>query len=291
MKAPSPIALTLSGMDMPFRLEHSQKALSPISVSFLGKVTLVKPVQPEKAPVIFVTFSGMDTLVRLEHSEKAQFPIVVTLSGMVIFFRLEHPQKALSPILVSFLGKVTLAKLVQPSKVLSVMLVTLSGIVMLPKLTHPEKEPSDKAVTLLGMETLVKFAQPSKIPHLKSVMPSPIITLFISVLLAKGDRAVGQNVGPLPVSVRLPSSSSVHVMESPHLPDDAAKALSHNSITAKSAIVKIVILCFIVNEYINYLVFQIPLLYCLTLDHQRSLFALWNGSTANRYVEILSKVR
>ena len=117
-------------------------------------------------------------------------------------------------------------------------------------------------VTLSGMETLVRFVHPSKAPHLMSVMPSPIVTLFISVLLAKGESAVSQYILPLPVSVRLPLSSSVHVIESPHLPDDAAKALLHNSIAAKRAIVKIVIFRFIVNEFIDYFTFQALSLYC-----------------------------
>ena len=112
------------------------------------------------------------------------------------------------------------------------------------------------------MVTLAKLVHPEKAIHPMLVMLSPIVTRFISVLLEKGEREVGQYIWPLPVSVRLPSSSSVHVMESPHLPDDAAKTLLHNSIAAKSAIVRIVILRFIVNEFIDYFTFLALSLYC-----------------------------
>lgn len=46
----------------------------------------------------------------------------------------------------------------------------------------------------------------------------------------------------------------------PQFPDDSAKALLHNSTTAKRAIIKILIRCFIINEFIDWFVFQISVL-------------------------------
>ena len=58
-------------------------------VTELGMVTLVRPVQPEKAPPpMLVTELGMVTLVKPVQPEKATNPMLVTELGMVVFL---HP--------------------------------------------------------------------------------------------------------------------------------------------------------------------------------------------------------
>ena len=75
-----------------------------------GSVTLVKPVQPEKAyQPILATPSGMVTLVRAVQSAKAYQPISFTLSGMVTRVRLVNFWKAYTPIPVTSSGIDTLA--------------------------------------------------------------------------------------------------------------------------------------------------------------------------------------
>ena len=71
------------------RLEQSEKALFPISVTDGGIEMLVRLEQHQKAtPPIFVTDGGMEMLVRLEQPEKAPCLITVTDGGMVVF---SHP--------------------------------------------------------------------------------------------------------------------------------------------------------------------------------------------------------
>ena len=68
----------------------------PIVVQFSAlKFTVVKPVQPEKAPLpIEVTLLGMVTSVKPVQPEKAELPIEVTLLGMVTSVKLVQYQNA-----------------------------------------------------------------------------------------------------------------------------------------------------------------------------------------------------
>ena len=77
-------------------------------VTLTGIVTLVKPLQPSKAPP----------------------PMLVTLFGIVILVKPLQPSKAKEPMLVTLLPIVTLDKPRQPLKAQYPMLVTLLGIVV-----------------------------------------------------------------------------------------------------------------------------------------------------------------
>ena len=71
-------------------------------------VTLVRPVQPEKAfHPISVTLSGMVTLVSFAQPSKAPPPISVTPAGMVTLVRFAQPSKAFHPIFVMPSGMAT----------------------------------------------------------------------------------------------------------------------------------------------------------------------------------------
>ena len=62
---------------------------------FSSTVMLVKPVQPENAPIpISSTFFESSILVKFLHSEKAFSPITTTLSGSSIFFKPVQPLNA-----------------------------------------------------------------------------------------------------------------------------------------------------------------------------------------------------
>ena len=49
---------------------------------------------------MLVTLPGMVTLVKPVQLEKAEWPMLVTLSGMVMLIKLVHPLKASSPMVV-----------------------------------------------------------------------------------------------------------------------------------------------------------------------------------------------
>ncbi len=87
------IVVTLFGIVMLAKLEHSRNALLPIVVTLLPIVTVAK----------------------LEQPSKALLSMVRTLFGIVMLARLEQPLKALGLIVVNetFVGKVTLASLEQ----------------------------------------------------------------------------------------------------------------------------------------------------------------------------------
>ena len=74
-------------------------------------VTLVRPVQPEKALILMtVTLFGMVMPTRPVQSEKTTISMSVTLFGMVTLVRPVQPEKALSPMLVTLFGIVGLTK-------------------------------------------------------------------------------------------------------------------------------------------------------------------------------------
>ena len=53
-----------------------------------GMITLVRPVQPENADMPMLTPSGMVTLVRPEQSENADLPMLVTVKSLIPLFTL-----------------------------------------------------------------------------------------------------------------------------------------------------------------------------------------------------------
>ena len=103
-------------------------------------VTLIKPVQPEKADVsMLVTFGGMSS-VSNPLPEKALHPIVVTYSGIVILVSPLQLRKAMELIDVTDDG---ITKLVRPesSKVESGITVRFDGSVTVFKLEQPQNVP------------------------------------------------------------------------------------------------------------------------------------------------------
>ena len=82
------------------RLEQSEKATSPISVTDGGMEMLVRLEQPQKAPSpISVTDGGMEMLVRLEQPKKGLPTIFVTDLIFVHIFQCQFcsPAHSLQP--------------------------------------------------------------------------------------------------------------------------------------------------------------------------------------------------
>src|ERR1039457_4092281 len=115
-------------------------ALSPMLVTPVPMVALIKPL-----------------------CWNAETPILVTLLGIVTLVRLEQLKKAIAPMLVRRFPSAILVRLVQPLKAPPSMLVTLSGIVMLVSMVQPENAPQLMVVTVVGIVTLVGLAV-AKIP-------------------------------------------------------------------------------------------------------------------------------
>ena len=78
-------------------------ALSPIEVTLLPIVTLVKPLQPTNA-LSSIYAAPIVTLISPVQSPKAPPPIDVILSGMITLVRLSQSPNALKPIAVTGLS-------------------------------------------------------------------------------------------------------------------------------------------------------------------------------------------
>ena len=131
-----------------------------IAVDDAHIVTLISPLQPEKAPrPRVVTPSGNITLVRAVQLENAWVPMLVRLVGRSTLVSARQPKNAPSSILVTRLGIVRLLSPVQPSKAHVPMLVMLLGIVKLVSPVQRVKAPDPKLVTLLGIVTSVSPVQ------------------------------------------------------------------------------------------------------------------------------------
>ena len=102
------------------------------------------------------------------------------------------------------------------------MLVTPSGIVMLVKLLHPLKASDPMLVTPSGIVMLVRFLHLENACPPMLVTPGWITTLFIVLLYVfQGAESLLTHsvIAPLPLIVKVPSSSSFHVRLSPQVPD------------------------------------------------------------------------
>ena len=131
-------------------------------------VTLVKPLQPEKAELpIEVTELGM--VVFLQPASKVFVAVSIIALQLSLESYLELPlsttidfkplqkEKTLSPIEVTELGMLMLVKSL-PQKADSPIEETELGMLMLVK-PQPQKALSSIELTELGMETLVKLQQ------------------------------------------------------------------------------------------------------------------------------------
>ena len=87
-KAPSPILVTLFGIDKFVKEEQLAKVASPMLVTLFGIVMLVKEEQPAKAKSpMLVTLFEIVMLVKEEQPRKTPSPILVTLSGIVMLVK------------------------------------------------------------------------------------------------------------------------------------------------------------------------------------------------------------
>ena len=117
------------------------------------------------------------------------------------------------------------------------MIVTSAGIMMFVRLLQPEKAKPPMLVTVFGIVMLVRLPQSGKAEPPMLVTPSSITTVLISerrsyhgaVLLLK--KFV---ITPVPEMVRVPSSVSVHVRLSPHVPDAVVESRAGSSSAAGS---------------------------------------------------------
>src|SRR6266436_4558678 len=88
----TPSTLIYAGLSastvIPKRLVQEENATSPMLVTLLGMVTLVRPVPENATAPMFVTLLGIFTLVRLGQSKNVSSPMLVTLVGIVTLVRL-----------------------------------------------------------------------------------------------------------------------------------------------------------------------------------------------------------
>ena len=125
-----------------------EKAPLLIDVTLSGMVTDVKPLQPEKAPLLIdVTLFGMVTEVSPLQYSKADSPMDVTLLGIIVF---EHP-------FIKVLVAVSIMALqLSRESYFGLPLSTLIDV----KPLQPKKALSPMDVTLLGMVRDVRPLQP-----------------------------------------------------------------------------------------------------------------------------------
>src|SRR5689334_5427770 len=85
LNASKPTMRTLSGMETVLRFVQSRKHAEGITLIRLGRETLNRPLQPEKAlGSRLVTLSGMRMAGRLVHPANAAFPMPLSPLGKVI---------------------------------------------------------------------------------------------------------------------------------------------------------------------------------------------------------------
>ena len=98
---------------------HPEKIPLPVlskTLLFISKLSIFE--QSSKAPdSITETFDVIVTLLRLVQPEKAPPPIDVTPSGKSILLSDLHPQNALAPILLIVCGRLTVSKYSAPSNI------------------------------------------------------------------------------------------------------------------------------------------------------------------------------
>ena len=145
---------------------------------------------------------------------------------------------------------------VQPKNAYEPICVTPSGILISVSLVQLLKALRPIIVTLLGMLISESAEQPQNAPSMMLVTPSPITMLLISKQY--GDSHGWLVISPVPVMVRTPSSSNVHVRFSPQVPlwtTFAAKALAgsrENTISSASMRPKVFFFIFFLLLSMNF---------------------------------------
>ena len=122
-----PMLCTLAGTLIPVSLAQPENVKSLISVIWFGRVTLVRPVQPWKAPL----------------------PSPRMLAGRLAPASLAHPENAMSPMTVTPLPNVTLVMFEQSANARLPMLPMLSAILMLVMLVQPSKARASMLMTFM----------------------------------------------------------------------------------------------------------------------------------------------
>ncbi len=140
-------------------------------------------------------------LVKLVHSVNALALIVVTLSGILIEVKLVHSEKASVSRVITLLGILILVKLLQPANAPYLILVTVSGISILVRLVQAWNAQSPMVVTPDSIMTDVMYSRASASSSYQGASNHPY-----------------PSISPVPLIVNTPSSSSVHVRFSPHVP-------------------------------------------------------------------------